>query len=496
MLPSNGGGEVEAWITRRARLIAAAACVLLLLECFALIRTRWVEDENWLSSEAWTLAQEGHLRMPLFPADPEYKVEVAFPAYISTLGASFAAFGLGIPQARVISAIFSLGLVVVVFLLAADIGGPLCGAVAAILAATDTFLVVAGRTARPEAEVALFCWLGVLLAYRAAQRRSPALAIAAGTSVGIGLMCHPLAVGFLGAIGLLLCIRCRFRVWKDSLVWLFAIPALAMVGAYLVWCFSDPIHFESFRSVWLNKTGTPLSALVLGELGRWRDFIGLSNQHIILPIPIPVRLHILLILLWAFVMLWRHNRKVAAPALILLAVNLLILTYLVNKGPRYLVVLSPLFAVVLAYAISAVRNSRQRGLAAVAIAAVFLTQLAGDAYWIYKSRGADYPKVARELQQIVAPGSSVYGITTFWLALHDHTYFAYDRTTLPYAVQNLHPDYLILYDRVMMRGSGSGSDDFAELRAQAGDFVRTHATLAGRVSDPFYGDLEVYRVHY
>jgi 4-amino-4-deoxy-L-arabinose transferase-like glycosyltransferase len=470
--------------------------VLLLLECTALLRTRWVEDENWLSSEAWALAQEGHLRMPLFPADPEYKVEVGFPAYISTLGGSFAVFGLGIPQARLVSAAFALGMVTVVFFLAADIGGPLCGAVAAILAAVDTFLVVAGRTARPEAEVALFCWLGAFLAYRAAQRSSPKLAIAAGAAVGIGLMCHPLAVGFLGAIGLLLCIRCRFRLWKDSLVWLFAIPALAMVGAYLLWCFSDPAHFESFRSVWLNKTGEPLSALVLGETSRWRDFIGLSNQRIILPIPVPVRLHVLLILVWAFVVLWRHNRKVAIPVLILLAVNLLLLTYLVNKGPRYLVILSPLFAVVLAYAITATRNSRQSRLASVAVAAVFLTQLAGDAYWIYKSRGADYPQVARQLQHIIPPGSSVYGLTTFWLALHDHTYFAYDRTPLPYAVQYLHPDYLILYDRVMMRGSGYGSDDFAELRAQAGDFVRDHATLAGRVPDPFYGDLEVYRVRY
>jgi hypothetical protein len=59
---------------------------------------------------------------------------------------------------------------------------------------------------------------------------------------------------------------------------------------------------------------------------------------------------------------------------------------------------------------------------------------------------------------------------------------------------NLHPQYLILWDRVMMHGSGTGVDDFRELRGQLTAFARDHATLVAKVPNEFYGDLEVYKV--
>jgi len=83
-----------------------------------------------------------------------------------------------------------------------------------------------------------------------------------------------------------------------------------------------------------------------------------------------------------------------------------------------------------------------------------------------------------------------------WMALHDRTYYAYDRTPLDFAVQKLKPEYLILYDRVMVNGSGHGEDDFARLRAQATELVRRQGTLAGRVSNEFYGAMEIYRITY
>ena len=54
---------------------------------------------------------------------------------------------------------------------------------------------------------------------------------------------------------------------------------------------------------------------------------------------------------------------------------------------------------------------------------------------------------------------------------------------------------MILYDRVMMNGSVT-ADNWAPLRAEATEYVRPHGTLAGRVSNDFYGDLEIYRVRY
>ena len=67
-------------------------------------------------------------------------------------------------------------------------------------------------------------------------------------------------------------------------------------------------------------------------------------------------------------------------------------------------------------------------------------------------------------------------------------------TLTPGSIANLNPQYLILYDRVMVSGSGLGDDDFGEVRTKAAEFVRTHATRTGTIEDPFYGDLEIYRV--
>jgi 4-amino-4-deoxy-L-arabinose transferase-like glycosyltransferase len=467
-----------------------------LLQSTILIRSRWVEDESWMSNEAWTLVQEGRIRMPIFPADPRSRGDVELPVYVSTMAASFGAFGLGIPQARLVSALFATGVVIVVFFLASDIAGPLCGMLAALFAATDTFLVVAARTARPEALTTLLCWLALLLCYRAVQRHSVKLGFAAGAACGLGLVCHPLTLAFLCAIGLFYCMQYRWRVVREPLVWVFFVTAFLPVVPYLLWCFSDAAHIACFHDMFTNKAAEPLRARIIGEADRWRDFIGLASQRVALPFRVPFRIHIPIILTCAFAFLFSKDRKLAIPALTLLAVNIGWFFYMVNKGPRYLALLSPLFAILLAYFVAQSRGQPWHKIAIAAVVLVLITQVAGSAYWLYKFRTADYPVVARELQQIIPPGASVYGLITFWLALHDRTYYAYDRTPLDFATEKLRPQYMILYDRVMSRGSGHGTDDFERLRTEATKFVRSHGTLAGRVSNEFYGDLEIYRISY
>jgi len=467
-----------------------------LVQCAVLIHTRWVEDESWVSNEAWTLVQEGRVRMPIFPVDPRSGADVTLPVYPYSLGTGFAVFGLGIAQARAVSALFAMGVVGVVFLFALEIGGGLCAMLAALLAATDSFLVIAARTARPEAETAFLCWLAVLLCYRAIQRRSVKLAFAAGVAGGLGLMCHPLAVAFLAVLGLWFLVEYRWKVWRQPLVWVFFLVALAPVGPYLAWCFSDARHLACFRDMWISKAGEPLLERILGEGDRWRDFIGLSSQRVALPFPVPLRIHVPIVLAGAFLFLRRRNPKLALLFAVLLAVNVAFFFYMVNKGPRYLVMLSPLFAIVLAYFAAQRRNGPWRHAGAAALLLVLVTQIAGNAYWLYKYRSANYPAVAAQLQRLVPPQASVYGIVTFWLALNDRTYYAYDRTPFSAAVEKLQPQYFILYDRVMMHGSGHNTDDFADLRTEATDFVQRHGTLAGRVSNEFYGDMEIYRVSY
>jgi hypothetical protein len=80
------------------------------------------------------------------------------------------------------------------------------------------------------------------------------------------------------------------------------------------------------------------------------------------------------------------------------------------------------------------------------------------------------------------------------MALHDRPYYSWNRTPLTVAVQRLGVTYLVLNDRVLLHGSGLGKDDWKNVREFADQFVRTNADLVARAPDPFYGDLEIYRV--
>ena len=386
---------------RRALLLLAVSCLILVAESAILIHTRWVEDESWLASGAWTLVQEGRLRSPIFPDSPRYVVDVSPPLQPMSMAASFAIFGLGIPQARGASAVAAIGLVVVTFFLGYELEGPLCAAVAALLLATDTFLVIAARTARPEAQTALLAWLGILLYYLAMRRQSRVLSLCAGLACGAGMVTHPLALPFAACIGLFFLAKYRWSIWRRPLVWMFLGGALLPLLPYAAWCFSDSAHIASFRDAYLAKAGEPFRNRISGEIDRWSDFIGLSTQRVSLPVRIPVRLHVAVILIAGFWFVFRRRRDLAVSMAVLLFLNVLWWLYLVNKGPRYLVLIAPIFAVILGAAVSRAGKLRARTPVLAACALVLLTQVAANAYWLYKFRTADYPAVTRQLRQLV-----------------------------------------------------------------------------------------------
>ena len=99
------------------------------------------------------------------------------------------------------------------------------------------------------------------------------------------------------------------------------------------------------------------------------------------------------------------------------------------------------------------------------------------------------------LRAIIPADARVFGALTFWVSLYDRPYFySWNRTSVKYAVDH-GVNYMILNDRVLLHGSGQGTDDWAERREEANAFVKDHATLIGHVPNSFYGDLEIYHVN-
>ena len=481
----------------RPPLLLAAACLLLLIQCLTFPHTRFVEDEGWNSDVSMTWMREGRLRMSSFPADLSYQVDARPPLLALAIGETFRWLGAGVLQARLSSILAGVGVVIVAYFLGMEWGGVWAAWVAALLMACDNLLLITARSARPEPHTTLFACLGILLYYVSRRKDSVRWSFLAAVSIGIAINFHPLGIGFALAGGVLLLLEFRGAALWSRRAWAYVLGLVVSIAPYGLWLASDGLHRAGFRATYMRRAvGSSLWQRLAGETVRLSDFVGLGSQRLPLPFHIPYRLHIALIIAGSLVYLFRKRPRLAGEIAVLMGVNFLWWVFMVNKSPRYITTLAPVLVAVVSIALAAAAKDARWKRTAIAVGLLFgLSQLAGNAFVLYRYRNADYEAVGRGLRAAIPTGAPAYGIVTFYLALNDRTYYSYDRTPFAYAMTNLRPQYLILYDRVMMHGSGRGQDDFRELRNQATEFVKAHATLAARVSNEFYGDLEVYRVN-
>jgi len=481
---------------RTTRSAVILAFVVLLLQATPLLYTRWVEDENWHGSVGYTLLTEGRLRNPVFPdADIESHVDTRPPGLPITLAATAAVLGPGPVQFRIPSVMAGLGLLLAIFLLGTELLGSGGGAIAALMAATDTFILLASRTTRQEIFVACFATLAVWLFFRARRTNSTLLMLFSGLAISLSANFHPngLAIGF--SLGLLMIAEFRFRILQAPRFWSFAVGSVLLILPFLLWVFLDPLRIRAFHELWGRSSQMTTALLVTYEKARYSDFLGMGSSRVPLPIHVPVRLHIVTAIIIAAIILWRSNRKLLVELIVLMIPSMLLWTTEVNGSSRYFAILAPYITLILVGgALEFGKNSAGRmRLAMAALIFIALTQIAGNAFFIWRWRGADYRSVSAGLRALVPPTAKPYGALTFWLTFYDRQYFSYNRVPLDYALAH-GAEYLIINDRVMLYGTGYGDNFYEPLREQVNAFAHTHCQLVGVVPNSFYGDLEVYRV--
>jgi hypothetical protein len=285
----------------------------------------------------------------------------------------------------------------------------------------------------------------------------------------------------------LLLLDAKFRFWREPRAWLFAAGFLVPVIPYYLWTQSTPAHVAAFSQAYGTRATTGFFENLKHEfLGRYADFV-----------QFPFRVHIAVLIVAAFVVLWQKNRWLFVRLAILTVPFLVLWIYAFNKNVRYFGVLSPIFALAVTGAALSLREKRWQKFAVVGVLVLYgLSQMAGNYLLLYRDRKADYIALQRELREVIPMGSSAYGAVDFWMALRDRAYYAHERTPFEYAVSTLKPEYLILNDRVMAGGYKHYGDTHAKLRTDCYAFVAQHGELVAKLPYRFYGDLEVYRVTY
>ncbi len=478
------------------RWVVAILCLIFALQVLPLFGYRWVEDESWYSSTGYTLYREGNIRNGIFcELDIESKADTRPIAMPVTLASTFATLGVGPKQARIPEFLACLATIPIAFWLGRLLVSNEAGLLAALLVSVDNVVFLAARTVRPEAFVTFFGALAVLLYFLSRERESVGLAALSGVALGLSFNYHVVGFGVALSLGLLLLYEFRFRILRAKRAWALVLASVATLVPFAVWLFRDPVRLEAFRLLYGRGSKIPFVTLLHGEGIRYADFLGIGNQRLsFLPFPVPLRLHIALLIAASLTVLAWRRPKLFWTVVMLTVPSLFTWPQTGNPTVRYFAIIAPYFALAVGAAWVELRKTRWKPAFAAWCAVVVLSQIGGNLLVLRQARTANYPAVTRSLRAIIPADAHVYGAITFFVSLHDRPYYSWHRTPLSFAIQKLGVNYMILNDRVLLHGSGYGDDDWREIRETADAFVRTNADLVGRVPDAFYGDLEIYRV--
>ena len=481
--PSSLSGRSVRWLL--------LAVLLFLLQVF-------VTDESWYAGPGVTMSQGLPSSDPgMGPNEPEHTFDSRPPGTALVMAGFFKLIGQSEVAARAGSVVAGVVMIFLLYGLARDVFGEEAAILCALLAATDNFLVITSRTARPEALTAMAILMGLWALKRYALRGTIAWAFGCGLLMALATMFHVTVLGFIVGYGVLIIALDRMRkrfVLRGVLV--YSLGYLAGLLPYVAWITHQPDQagIISFKEEFIGKAKSDvLTVKLVKEFARYNDYFGFGTLHTHGLAALPVRLPVVLVFLAATFVLWRFRRSWFYVELVLLLPSMFWLVYTANKSSRYLAIVAPVTILALGAAVSLLRSRPRVHRWALALAGfVIVAQLGANLLLLNAARKANYRKVEAQLRSFIPADKTAYGTITFWFGLRDGGYIASERTD-PLQARAYGAKYFIGGDRLMAMGNPLDSAYFEGLRAQFAQ-ATSDGTLVGEIDDPYYGDLKVYRV--
>ena len=203
-MPTLDSSARQRFFSARSARWLLLAVLLFLLQVLPFLSYRFVTDESWYAGPGVTMSQGLPSSDPgMGPNEPEHIFDSRPPGTALVMAGFFKVLGQSEIAARLGSVIAGIAIVLLVFGLARDVLGEEAAIVCALLAATDNFLVITSRTARPEALTAMAALLGLWALKRYGQSGSPAWAAACGLLMAMATMFHVTVLGAIVAYGVL-----------------------------------------------------------------------------------------------------------------------------------------------------------------------------------------------------------------------------------------------------------------------------------------------------
>lgn len=434
--------------SRRARLAAfGLLLVYVLLAVLFLDRVPTAhEDEPWIASTGWSLAEHGVFGSPMFRglAHMEERYYEFMPLYPIVQAVLFRGAGVGLFQARFVSAAAGALTLCLTFAIGSRLFGSATGllAMALLLAArtaratdflpTGILFLDVNRLARYDALVPVLglSALGFFLVARA--RQKPWFYFASGLLAGLSALTH-LYGGFWGAALLLLALRGPHR--SASLRAIFAGLALPwlLYGLYVVTGFEAWYAQEQFWNANRFRLLDPAwyAQNILNERSRYA-FLDLELGR---GAPTGAQLALIgwvvtfAILIWRALRMDDHAAQVLSVTTTCLMVGLAL--FVDNKVPNYLLTLAPLVALTCSWGVTqlwvlAARTQYRGVLHAALLVPLFL--LLGDSLpplmqvYVNAATVTPYEQVVNAVRGDIEPGTRVLGLHSTWFAFSDMEY--------------------------------------------------------------------------
>jgi 4-amino-4-deoxy-L-arabinose transferase-like glycosyltransferase len=491
-------------------------------------------DEPWIAAAPYKLATQGIFGSDLFTglAGMERHHYQHMPVYPLLEAAVFKAFGVGVAQMRLLSAIFGLLLLVAVFLVGRLVADERVGLAAVLILvlvrvadggeATGILLLDRARINRYDIAVPAFGLLAFHQFIVAERSRRPWGYAAAGFLSALASLSHLYGIFWVPALIVLLIARGGAAVMRQPPMGMFMagvlagwLPWLAYVGTgwsdYLGQMRTVSERFDVFSPGFyvtnLLTTSGPVSLgwiretierLPANRIGAWVAIAGLPAGLAAIISSARGRM--------------THPIGALATAAAIQLTLFILLIWL--KTESYMIALWPLGALVLAWLVLHLWDSGRRpvrfGLALLAAAlAVEGAGRLGHARTVARQT-TSYDWFTSEVARCVPPGSLVLGLQHYWLGLRQYPYRTwllplmqtnprFTDAPVPFdeAVERIDPD-VILIDRYMAEMfalTADPEDPLHRLSVEYQRFLARHRLSAACVvRDRTYGTMEVYRV--
>lgn len=507
-------------ISVEATLVLTIGIAVLLVEIFHLVFLTTYPpvfiDESWYANTAWNWLNNGvnFDSMHAGALDQLGYEWVRWP-YIGNAVwvASFAILGLGLLQARLVSWVFGLILLMAIFWVGRRAYGLVSGAVTILLLSLSPVFLQASHYARPDIMVAAVIMIAYGLALFALEKNKWWAHLLAGLLLGSTLDIHQNGILFIPGLAVMYLVVYKKALFRRPGTWLCAGGGLLGVAYYVAFHIApNPAAYFALFDLAFGKTHQPPLSFLnpLQLLSSARDEVGRYHFY---------ENSLDFALIGAGVV-YLAVRRTKADQLLLAFAGLAFAAFIMfvgNKHDIYAVLLYPFFMLIVAeLLVSLVRTVQQaKAQRAFAIALLLLALFNGVMHLtrpILSNRGYDYYAVTNKIREAVPPQARVMGLPNWWLGLSDYdyrssmsiSYYHYQNGyTLTQGLEVIRPDVLIL--DTGLQGlltdegyfpEGAGFGFYRLPRQELMDFLAQRGEKVSEFWDSWHGNFEIYVIHW